>query len=328
MIYFIQCGDEKGPIKIGFAIDPEKRLYRLQCANPCELTLLKAIHSDVGDEGRLHAQFGHLRIRGEWFEPGDDLWAYIKEAIPARMPEGTAGSTVVAGGPAGIAGDVKVIESSCWLGNRLISKTDGEGQNIDDPPGVMTETTDGELTAIEAARLAGTTRKYIQGLIRSGTVKASKVGGRWAVDHASLEGWLGGRKRRRRGVAKPAVVAARSTVVAAGGAVLVAKPAVIAATAAVLVAKPAVRKAKPAVIVAPAAVVAAGPGITRPRTGNNLSLVAWYTGLPRGLFYWEGKKTDDRGGRRATHFTCGPCAWDVDETGAVHRTAGASGPRE
>ena len=169
MIYFIQSG-EKGPIKIGFARDPEKRLRHLQGANPCELALLKAVHGDVGGEKRLHAQFAHLRIRGEWFEPGDDLLDYITAVV-------SVGFTV--------------IESSCWLGNRLISKTYGEGKNMDDPPGVMTETTDGELSVVAAARLAGASYWCIRRLIRSGTVKASKVGGRWAVDHASLEGWLG-----------------------------------------------------------------------------------------------------------------------------------------
>ena len=122
MIYFIQSG-EKGPIKIGFTIDPEKRLGHLQCANPCELTLLKAIHGDMEEERRLHEKFRHLRIRGEWFKPNRVLRAYIHKASRVGTPEGPAGAAVVEAEPATIAAGFTLVESSCYVGDTLVSKT-------------------------------------------------------------------------------------------------------------------------------------------------------------------------------------------------------------
>lgn len=68
-VYFIRSG-ETGPIKIGWAVDPRRRLRTLACGSPCELILLGALLCEQAEaeEYSLHARLRAYRVRGEWFE--------------------------------------------------------------------------------------------------------------------------------------------------------------------------------------------------------------------------------------------------------------------
>lgn len=70
MIYAIQCG-ENGPIKLGRAEDPYKRMKHLQTSNPFNLSMLACEETldDEEAEKQLHIQLRMYRIRGEWFRP-------------------------------------------------------------------------------------------------------------------------------------------------------------------------------------------------------------------------------------------------------------------
>lgn len=74
--YFIQaqCG---GPIKIGFAKDPQYRLAQLQTGNPEPLVIIALIPGNV--ESYLHQLFEHFRISGEWFHPNEELLQYARQ---------------------------------------------------------------------------------------------------------------------------------------------------------------------------------------------------------------------------------------------------------
>lgn len=65
-IYWIQAVDG-GPIKIGLADAPARRLLMLQTGNPQELCIRRIQRGRASDEPWLHALFGGYRIRGEWF---------------------------------------------------------------------------------------------------------------------------------------------------------------------------------------------------------------------------------------------------------------------
>lgn len=65
-LYFIREG-RRGPIKIGYAIDPKTRLIRLQTGTHRDLTLIAWVPGSQKDERDWHRRFSHLRIRGEWF---------------------------------------------------------------------------------------------------------------------------------------------------------------------------------------------------------------------------------------------------------------------
>lgn len=69
-VYFVQCGEDDGPIKIGSTADVDKRLSQLQVGCPFDLTLLASILVEDAEEveRELHARFRSFHIRGEWFE--------------------------------------------------------------------------------------------------------------------------------------------------------------------------------------------------------------------------------------------------------------------
>lgn len=70
-VYFIQAGDG-GPVKIGIASDPEKRLAEMQVGNHVELILLAVRPGSADLERRIHARLLPGLIRGEWFRADTD----------------------------------------------------------------------------------------------------------------------------------------------------------------------------------------------------------------------------------------------------------------
>ena len=74
-IYFIQAGDEKGPVKIGFSRNPDNRIVGLQISNAQTLTIIGLFYGAIAMEAKLHRKFAKARIRGEWFRPTADLIA-------------------------------------------------------------------------------------------------------------------------------------------------------------------------------------------------------------------------------------------------------------
>jgi hypothetical protein len=77
-VYFIQA-EGVGRIKIGHTSrEPASRLRCLQTSSPARLTLLGTIKGGARREREVHQMFAHLRVTGEWFEPGKDLLDFIK----------------------------------------------------------------------------------------------------------------------------------------------------------------------------------------------------------------------------------------------------------
>lgn len=83
-VYFITDGEA---IKIGYSGSAGVRLKALQSSHPKPLRILHTIPGSMDDERRLHRQFEHLRIHGEWFRPEQDLWNYIDSTMkPPEAP--------------------------------------------------------------------------------------------------------------------------------------------------------------------------------------------------------------------------------------------------
>lgn len=72
-MYFIRQG-KRGPIKIGVATNPERRMRNLQTANDATLRLVEKVRfagraEALEVERQLHELCSDYRISGEWFNP-------------------------------------------------------------------------------------------------------------------------------------------------------------------------------------------------------------------------------------------------------------------
>ena len=81
-VYLMRSGDA---VKIGFSKSPWLRLSKARSDSPLPVDLIALIEGDEGVEAKLHEQFGHLRLHGEWFRWTDDL-AQLAKQNPATKP--------------------------------------------------------------------------------------------------------------------------------------------------------------------------------------------------------------------------------------------------
>jgi hypothetical protein len=77
-IYFIQAGKD-GPIKIGWSVEPERRLQDLQCAHYETLHIVRLMDAEKPSERLIHQMLQQYHIRGEWFRS-------VKEVIEIPPP--------------------------------------------------------------------------------------------------------------------------------------------------------------------------------------------------------------------------------------------------
>jgi Meiotically Up-regulated Gene 113 (MUG113) protein len=80
-VYFIQAGDD-GPVKIGWAKQPAKRIAQLQTGHHVALNLLRLVDGDLRDEARFHKAFREQRIVREWF-----MFDPLMLTLPVPKPE-------------------------------------------------------------------------------------------------------------------------------------------------------------------------------------------------------------------------------------------------
>lgn len=92
-IYFVQAGG--GPIKIGTSRNPLRRLVKMQADNHEPLTLLAVLHGDEAREREIQKQFWSTQVRGEWFSPGTELLAFIRDHAVAPAFANLAGLTTI-----------------------------------------------------------------------------------------------------------------------------------------------------------------------------------------------------------------------------------------
>jgi len=95
MLYAIQAG-ESGPIKLGVATDPRRRLKDLQVAHHEQLHLRAAWPGHRPEERDLHEHFARIRMSGEWFAPTPELTAFVEHRAAENHPlEGSPMRTLV-----------------------------------------------------------------------------------------------------------------------------------------------------------------------------------------------------------------------------------------
>jgi hypothetical protein len=79
MIYFLQS-PEGGPVKIGTSLRLSSRLKTLGKEQGQALQVLGITKGEQRREKELHGRFAHLRIQGEWFQPGPELLRFIRRS--------------------------------------------------------------------------------------------------------------------------------------------------------------------------------------------------------------------------------------------------------
>ena len=93
-LYFIQCGDVDGPVKIGVATNLTKRLSMLQVGNPVKLRLVAALSLWKGKapgelahtERYLHRELRSVRVRGEF--DGKTASKFVRYLVEAMKVSG------------------------------------------------------------------------------------------------------------------------------------------------------------------------------------------------------------------------------------------------
>lgn len=79
-VYFIRAG-RTATIKIGWALDPDKRLDAMQTGCPHKLLLIGFIPGGRAIEQEWHREWKHLRINREWFRLDTDLRMAINQRL-------------------------------------------------------------------------------------------------------------------------------------------------------------------------------------------------------------------------------------------------------
>lgn len=88
VVYFVRRGG-RGPIKIGKAIDVEKRVASLQSGNAERLVLLGTAAGGAKMEREMHKRFAEYRLGGEWFRYAGKLAAFVKTLKGNYILDGT-----------------------------------------------------------------------------------------------------------------------------------------------------------------------------------------------------------------------------------------------
>lgn len=81
-VYFIE--DEHCRVKIGWAVNPTKRLSGLQAANADLLRIIRVVEGGELTEWVLKRHFKKLRVRGEWFRYSPEM---LSIEVPSEPPE-------------------------------------------------------------------------------------------------------------------------------------------------------------------------------------------------------------------------------------------------
>lgn len=93
-VYFIQ-DDALFLIKIGWALNPLKRMRDLQTGSAATLTLLGSLPGDQDLERRIHFRFSQHHVHGEWFRPHPEIIRFIIASVwntSPRLSDETSGS--------------------------------------------------------------------------------------------------------------------------------------------------------------------------------------------------------------------------------------------
>jgi hypothetical protein len=87
VIYFMQIDMPESPVKIGFTkTSVRRRIMTLQQMAPFRIKWLGYFDGHYTEERKAHRKFHDIRVRGEWFQPTPEVFAFIDEKCPGFTP--------------------------------------------------------------------------------------------------------------------------------------------------------------------------------------------------------------------------------------------------
>lgn len=81
-VYGIVCGDR---VKIGYAVNPQRRLSTVAVDNPCPVSLRWRFPGGVELEMQIHERLRAHRERGEWFLLNEDVESVLDQLQAAAL---------------------------------------------------------------------------------------------------------------------------------------------------------------------------------------------------------------------------------------------------
>jgi hypothetical protein len=74
---YVILDEQDNTVKIGFSVNPRKRLSHLQIGNGRRLQLIQTFVGDAVTESDIHSEIYHYNVSGEWFTYND----YVKSVL-------------------------------------------------------------------------------------------------------------------------------------------------------------------------------------------------------------------------------------------------------
>lgn len=78
-VYFITEGSRRQAMKIGFSVDPQRRLKSIQTDNPSPIKMIGMVPAFKEHEKWLHKLLKPWRIRGEWYSCDQTIFDFIRD---------------------------------------------------------------------------------------------------------------------------------------------------------------------------------------------------------------------------------------------------------
>lgn len=85
-VYFIEA-EGQGLVKVGYSLDPSRRLIHLQNASPHRLRLVMTVAGTPELETHYHGMFALERVSGEWFRVEGPVRRLLDTVLVGWSPE-------------------------------------------------------------------------------------------------------------------------------------------------------------------------------------------------------------------------------------------------
>lgn len=124
-VYFIRAG-ENGPVKIGTAVNPQRRLRYFQTAHYEPLSIIREIPGGRVEEAWLHRFFQDVRVRNEWFRFCAEMFEIVPPVFSEHAPDALNEAVRLAGSQAALGKICGVTQATVSYWINVVKRIPGE----------------------------------------------------------------------------------------------------------------------------------------------------------------------------------------------------------